>query len=181
MRVFALKAVSLGLAVCAVFAPVRGAPDHSSLLDNSPFCPTTPDKSAAAAQQQLELRGVVREGGAVFLTFFDPVSKKWTTRSPGEESDDIAVESFDATSDAVVLRLNGRAMTIAFKPETRHVLQRSPTAVAASPTTATPETVVVLGPSPSEARRLAMVAAEIRQKVEQAGRLSAPTSAPSHF
>lgn len=152
----------------------------------NPFLRTAAEKSppaAAAPSQAWELRGVVHEGNAVYLTFFDPASKKWLNLTPGEEEDGYALEGFDETNDAATLRSNGQAMIVAMKMDGWPARSSRPTvanlaSAAKSPiapvTPATPP-----GLSSAEAHRLELVASEIRQQVERTKFLTARRDTPT--
>ena len=150
----------------------EGASNESAKLmaSHSPFLPPSDNKEPEPIGS-LELRGIVREGKTVYLTFFDGVSKKWTTVSPGEEAAGFVVESFNEDRDAAVVRIDGRALTLALKTDGTHLREsRSAafTSMMATKLLAVPSRGVSLEASPEEAHRLDLVANEIRQQLERA-------------
>jgi len=154
---------------------------HKLVASNSPFLPSR-DNTTSEPVHALELRGVVREGGTIYLTFFDAVSKKWTTLSPGEEAAGLFVESFDEANDAATLRIDGRALSFALKgggAQLRGNRAVAVTPIAATKLMAVPQVARSLEISPDEAHRLDLVANEIRQQLERAKFTSRQVSSPN--
>jgi hypothetical protein len=156
--------------------------DQSAKLmaSNSPFLPP-PDNKVLEATGSWELRGFVREGKAIYLTFFDGAAKRWITLSPGEAGAGLTVVSFDDAAEAATLRIDGRALTLALKADGPGLRGSRP--VVFIPTGATtvasaPSAPLSLAISPQEAHRLELVANEIRQQLERAKLLAREANPP---
>jgi hypothetical protein len=172
-----------------------------SLITNSPFMRNEPEKPAATPPVQLELRGVVVEGEVVWFTFYDGATKQWTTLRQGEEADSLLVKEYNRTQDLVALEFRGKAMTLALKSSGSQYNKRSMVASVASVPTGTtaamvaastsnamvdpsvpkpaPRIFTIPPPSDAEAKRLELVASNIRQVIE-ASKLKASASGANH-
>jgi len=150
-----------------VYSGARG--DSETVSRVSPFMECVPAVQSNAASTQLELRGVVREGKMIYLTFYDLASKKWFTLQPGQQNETASVESFDFSSESAMVRINGVVANIAYRKVQKVFQTGSSVEYAATRSGAlvVPVPAVIPATSPSEAERLSSVAAELRQRQEQ--------------
>jgi len=165
----AKKAGFLALAVTALSLEATTADDISGLLNNSPFGGPATGNSATPAQTQLELRGIVVEGGVAWFTFFDSASNKWVTLRQGEEADALVVKRYDRVQDLVELDYKGRTLSLALKSAGNQSYRETPAAYAATsaPTKApVPQPVIIPPLSAAEAKRLELVASVLKQRRE---------------
>ena len=176
------------LSVLSTASGFAGA-ELAGLLRNCPFGGlATQRTTAVAGQPQIELRGVVHEGNAVYLTFFDPASKKWMTLSPGEQFDSLIVKEYRHANESVVLNIDGKMLVVNLKPTGNRSYVG--TAIAANTLALNDATAATAGLAPapmpsmvlqlpeSEAKRLDLVSIALRQRAE-AGRRQDSSSRPA--
>lgn len=162
-----------GLFIAAAWAlslKAGTADDIANLIKNSPFeCPEE-GRASAAGQTQLELRGVVMEGGVAWFTVFDSAAKKWLTLRQGQEVDALVVRRYDPVQDLVVLDYRGKTLSLALKPQNNqsYVGTRAAYAAVSSSTKAPlPMPVFVPALSEAETNRLARVASALKRQSEE--------------
>ena len=167
-------------AVLAV-SPVMATSPLERLVSNSPFGWHVREKSNPSEAPQIELRGVVHEGTAVYLTFFDPASKKWTTLSPGEKSDSFAVTEYNRSNESVMLDLQGRTLLLTLKPAGNQSYLGTAVAGAASngATGLTASVAMTLQLPESESTRLEVVAAALKRRAEENQHQATPSHSAS--
>jgi hypothetical protein len=163
------KGILAGLGLSGLLTPAaRPAAGSTSLVEASPFLPASPHKTPAPAVSPpaLELRGMVVEGDATWLTFYNPSSKTWTTLRPGERDGAVAVKTCNPGDGSVVLELNGQMLTLSLASKRSGFSHRPAVAAAPRPPPQRPRAPMVASLSPAEAHRLELVASVIRQRVE---------------
>lgn len=179
MRFKALPA-TLGAGAMAGALAVMAAYGRSwpGLIENSPFV----GKAKAADipppdNQQLELRGVLRENGAYFFSVYDTASKKETWVRQGDVGDPFKIRDYDAFRETATLEARGQMVSLALRKSQIQAMGRPSTSMVASlARPAAPSSPTKVPPqASSEVARLELVAKEIQQRREQRRKMSAQT------
>ena len=179
MRFKALPA-TLGAGAMAGALAVMAAYGRSwpGLIENSPFggnakvADTPPPDN-----QQLELRGVLRENGAYFFSVYDTASKKETWVRQGDLGDPFKVRDYDAFRETATMEARGRMVSLVLRKSQIQVTGQPVSSIVASlARPSTPSSLVkVPAQASSEVARLELVAKEIQQRREQRRKMSAQT------
>lgn len=86
------------------------------LVGNSPFASGLRAGPSPGLVAGLEFRGVVRDGGEVWVNLYDPASKRaqWCP-VPGASADGATMESYDQDADHLVIVVGGRRLELALR------------------------------------------------------------------
>jgi len=179
MRFKALPA-TLGACVMAGALAVMAAYGRSwpGLVENSPFVgkgkatDTPPPEN-----QQLELRGVLRENGAYFFSVYDTASKKETWVRQGDPGDPFKVRDYDAFRETATMEARGQMVSLVLRKSQIQATDHPSSSVVASLArpTAPSAPVKTQVQASSEVARLELVAKEIQQRREQRRKISTQT------
>lgn len=111
------------LAISALLIRVAGSAeagntagqDWRNLLGNSPFAGAN-TAAEPLPPGALEFRGVVREGDALWVNLYDPVSKhaQWSV-VPGSGGTGLRLESYDPNTERLVIVQSGRRLDLALR------------------------------------------------------------------
>lgn len=103
--------LAFGCMTCIAVAQSGG---RNSLVDHSPF--GAPAASAASVPSaELELRGVVWEGGKILVSVFDASTKTSRWLAVGDRDPDLEVVSYDEIADIAHVQLAGRPLTLSLR------------------------------------------------------------------
>lgn len=92
------------------------AAEPTALTSSSPFSPpATAAAVPAAANEQYEFAGVSTIGGKSTINIYDKGAKKGRWIEIGETADNIAVVSYDAGAERVVVKVNGAEKTLSLR------------------------------------------------------------------
>lgn len=157
----------------------------SDLVSNSPFVPPGGSASSAPVDDNaaIELRGIVQVGNEIHFGIFDASKNRGEWVRLNQTADSVTVTSYDAASDRVVVRHNGRELTLALK-EAKIVSSPPPQAVANAPQGGPPQPsreAQANGASSvtSSAERLERVAEEIRRRRALRAQAGSPAQPPA--
>jgi hypothetical protein len=159
-----VAAWSLGCAAAEV------SPKWEALLQHDPFGTTIrPEPPPPEPTAQLELRGVMVEGGKYWFSVYDVATKKEAWVQKDDRIATVQVKDFDETRDQLTLESAGHRFSLALKQTKLIALPAiSPNASAFAATGGAPAPAAAVSrPPTSEIRRLEQVAVEIRQRREQ--------------
>lgn len=150
-------------------AAVTVSPKWEVLLKNDPFGTTIPpEPPPPEPTAQLELRGVMVEGGKYWFSVYDVATKKETWVQKDDMIASARVKDFDEARDQLTLESPGHRFALALKQTKLIALpaaSHNPSALAA--TGGVPAPVAASRPPAGEIQRLEQVATEIRQRREQ--------------
>ena len=159
----AITRILLILTAAALAAGPALAVDLQRLVTNSPFAPAgVPGQPGSGAP--LEFRGVFMDQGEYFFSLFNPATKASVWVGLNESGQEFSVRSYDEGAQTIVADFKGRSFTLG--------LSKAPM-MATSPSVPTPPTVAgaamptpapAASANPTEAKRLADLAAEIRRR-----------------
>lgn len=103
-------AVSLGLVVLAWSGQAA-----SNLLDNSPFLPPNIAAGASREATPLELRSILRAGGAYEFSLYDVAKKQSTWTGLNESGHEFVVKAFDPANDTITVEQRSRTYKLSLK------------------------------------------------------------------
>jgi hypothetical protein len=145
-------------AACSAGNEHAAGQEWEKLLVNSPFASAIA-AAEAPAPGALEFRGVVAEGGALWANLYDPVSKRsqWSA-VPGSGGPGLRLESYDPTTDRLVIVQAGRRLELALR-HARVVLPADIrplviTGIAEAPATVANDRTSFVRQLPAEAREM---------------------------
>jgi hypothetical protein len=152
------------VAILLMALPAMGMPESlERLVSNSPFAPA-PGAAVGNATAPLEFRGVFADQGELFFSIFDPITRSSAWVSLNEPGHAFAVRSYDENTQSISAEHKGRTLSLTLKKAPIVAMPPDPTV----PTVATggPPIPVALTANAAndEAKRLAMLAAEIRRR-----------------
>ncbi len=121
-----LPCLILPLAGLAMLVPAGRA--DSNLLENSPFLP--PNSAAGGAQEAapLELRSILKSGGAYQFSLYDTARRQSTWVGLNEAGHDFVVKAFDAAHDTITVDQRGRSFKLTLKESRIALLNTVPVA-----------------------------------------------------
>ncbi|MCX6938529.1 MAG: hypothetical protein NTU80_11660 [Verrucomicrobia bacterium] len=154
--------------------------DLSNLTARSPFAPAGAGVSEAETPEvtQLEFRSVAEDQGGMMFSVFDVTANRGHWLRLGETGATV-VKSYDAAQGQIQVEHQGKVIPLKLKRATIQAGAAMPTmpTMAGSPANFGAGTTA----SPSDARRLESVAAEVRRRraLRTAAQSPAPASAPA--
>jgi hypothetical protein len=148
-----------------------GTPDKlNSLLNNSPFGSSKAGGQVVGtgADQPLEFRAVLEEGGNKLYSIYDPATHRSTWVGLNDPANGFSVKTYDAGHENITVDYQGKTLTLAIKraPAVAQApIQTMPSAVPYSGPIPSNGGVVGPGPaSPMDQQRLIQIQEEIRRR-----------------